>query len=57
LKREIRKMKILHICTMDNLGAGGAALRLHLGLKSLGIQSKMLVKDRKSSDGDVVQTE
>jgi len=42
---------------MDNLGAGGAALRLHLGLKSLGIQSKMLVKDRKSSDGDVVQTE
>jgi len=40
---------------MDDHGAGGAALRLHLGLKSLGANSKMLVLYRKSSDSDVVK--
>ena len=50
-------MKILHICTMDDHGAGKSALRLHLGLKSLGIDSKMLVLKRYSMDSDVVQFE
>lgn len=48
-------MKILHICTMDWGGAGKAALRLHLGLKSIGVESKMLVLHHKSSDSDVMQ--
>lgn len=36
-------MKILHICTNINGGAGIAACRLHFGLKSIGVDSKMLV--------------
>ena len=39
---------------MDNHGAGKAALRLHLGLKSLGVESKMLTLDRHSPDRDVI---
>ena len=48
-------MRIVHICTQDSGGAGTAALRLHLGLKSIGVESKMLVLDHKSSDSDVVK--
>lgn len=48
-------MKILHICRQDFGGAGIAAHRLHLGLKSSGVQSKMLVLRRISSDSDVVE--
>lgn len=48
-------MKILHICTMVTPGAGGAALRLHLGLKSIGLESKVLFSDCDSSDSDVVR--
>ncbi len=48
-------MKILQICTTDSGGAGTAALRLHLGLKSLGVQSKILVMDKQSTDEDVVR--
>ncbi len=48
-------MKVLHICTQDYGGAGIAARRLHLGLKSIGVESKMLVLHRSSSDGDVVR--
>ncbi len=36
-------MKILHICTQDNGGAGIATLRLHKGLLNLKIDSKMLI--------------
>ena len=50
-------MKILQICTMDDAGAGTAAFRLYLGLKSLGLDSKMLVLNRNSSDSDVVKIE
>ncbi len=48
-------MKVLHICTQDSGGAGIAAYRLHIGLKSIGVKSKMLVLHRSSSDGDVVR--
>jgi len=50
-------MRILHICTLDSGGAGKAALRLHLGLKSIGVKSKMLVLHRSSSDNDVIEIE
>jgi len=48
-------MKVLHISTMDNQGAGKAAFRLHSGLRSIGVESKMLVLNRTSSDQDVLQ--
>lgn len=48
-------MKVLHICTQDSGGAGIAARRLHVGLKSIGVESKMLVLHSSSSDGDVVR--
>ncbi|MCK4782107.1 MAG: hypothetical protein KAV87_00040, partial [Desulfobacteraceae bacterium] len=48
-------MKILHICTQDYGGAGIAARRLHLGLKSIGVESKMLVLHSFSSDTDIVK--
>lgn len=48
-------MKVLHICTQDPGGAGIAAYRLHIGLKSIGVESKMLVLHSSSSDGDVVR--
>ncbi len=48
-------MKVLHICTQDSGGAGIAAYRLHIGLKSIGVESKMLVLHSSSSDGDVVR--
>lgn len=41
-------MKILHISTTDDGGAGKAALRLHRGLLSLGVDSRMLVKQSTS---------
>lgn len=49
-------MKVLHICTMDTPGAGGAVIRLHLELESLGIQSKVLVLHKSSSiSNNIVQ--
>lgn len=36
-------MKILHICTNNRGGAGKAAGRLHYGLKSIGVDSGMLL--------------
>ncbi len=48
-------MKILHICTQDHGGAGKAALRAHLGLKSIGVDSKMLVLYKHSSHLDLVK--
>ncbi|MFA7682337.1 MAG: hypothetical protein WCX61_04895, partial [Candidatus Peribacteraceae bacterium] len=46
-------MKILHICTKDTGGAGKAAFRLHHGLKSIDVESKMLVLHHNTSDSDV----
>lgn len=48
-------MKILHICAQDYGGAGTAARRLHLGLRSIGVESKMLVLHSFSSDTDIVE--
>lgn len=49
-------MKILHVCTMDSMGAGKAMARIHQRLKKVpGIQSDMLVIDRTTDDKGVTQ--
>lgn len=42
-------MKILHINTFDQGGAANACTRLHLGLIELGVDSKLVVKEKKVS--------
>ena len=55
-KPKENNMRILHICTTNNGGAGKAAFRLHLGLKSIGVKTKLLVLRRSgSSNSDVVE--
>lgn len=52
--REKDKMKILHLVKKDSGGAGIAARRLHLGLKKIGVLSKMLVLESEHpADPDV----
>jgi glycosyltransferase involved in cell wall biosynthesis len=46
-------MKILHLSTNDQGGAGRAAYRLHQGLLELGIHSAMLVQTKSSDDRTV----
>lgn len=46
-------MKILHISTGNTGGAGLASERLHLGLRAIGVESKMLVL-RKRGDSEEV---
>ena len=46
-------LKVLHVCTLDHGGAGIAALRLHKGLKNVGVSSSMLVLSKQSNDPDV----
>lgn len=46
----IKNLKVLHICTADSGGAGNAAIRLHLGLISQGIDSKFLCLNKKTID-------
>lgn len=42
-------MKILHINTFDQGGAANSCIRLHIGLIELGINSKLLIKEKKVS--------
>ncbi|MEO8435094.1 MAG: glycosyltransferase family 4 protein [Pyrinomonadaceae bacterium] len=45
---------VLHISTSDNLGGSGrAAYRIHTGLRSLGVRSRMLVGIKATDDPDV----
>jgi len=48
-------MKVLHIVTQNCGGAGLAAFRLHLGLKSIGIKSKMLLLQYGLWDNDIIE--
>ena len=48
-------MKVLLISSKDYGGAGKGALMTHRALKSIGVESKLLVLRRHSSDQDVVQ--
>ncbi len=47
-------MKIRIISSQDYGGAGKAAFRLHLGLKLIGADSKMIVLNKTSGDSDVL---
>ncbi len=48
-------MNVLHLSTSDiESGAGRAAFRLHQGLKSAAVMSRMLVRAKDSSDSEVV---
>lgn len=46
-------MKVLHITYSDTGGAGTAALRLHRALLDLGVESKMLVLEKKTANEHV----
>ena len=50
-------MKVLHLATHDNGGGGGghdAAYRLHCNMRSAGVESVMVVLDKRSEDPNVV---
>jgi glycosyltransferase involved in cell wall biosynthesis len=50
-------MKILHLATHDKGGGGGghdAAFRLHCNMKSAGMESVMVVLNKRSDDPDVI---
>lgn len=54
-KKELNaKMNILHLSTSDIGGAGKAAYRLHENLLGIGLNSKMMVNNRKSDDGEIL---
>lgn len=49
------KIRVLSVCTSDNSGgAARAAYRIHLAVQEFGIDSRMFVKDKGSSDGHVI---
>lgn len=50
-------MKVVHISFSDSGGAGLAAFRLHRSLLAAGVDSKMLVADKKSDDPNVIRVE
>ena len=45
--------RVVHLCTQDFGGAGKAAYRLHKGLKTIGVNSTMLVLSKRSGDSTV----
>ncbi len=53
LKYDLRNFKVVHLCSQDYGGAGKAAYRLHKGLQQIGVNSKMLVLNKKSGDPSV----
>lgn len=48
-----RPLKVVHLATTDFGGAGKAAYRLHQGLQAAGVDSTMLVVNRKNIDPSV----
>jgi len=48
-------MKVLHITKHDMPGAGGAALRLHRGLRKAGIRSEMMALHRTANRAEVTK--
>lgn len=48
-------MKVLSVCSSDTKGgAARAAYRIHQGVKELGVDSRLFVKEKRSKDGDVI---
>lgn len=46
-------MKVVHLCMQEFGGAGKAAYRLHKGLQSIGVDSTMIVFDKKKDDPSI----
>lgn len=50
-----KPVKVLSVCSSDAKGgAARAAYRIHQGVKDLGVDSRMFVKEKKSTDSDVI---
>lgn len=50
-----RPLKVLSVCTSDaGGGAPRAAYRIHQGVRELGVDSRMFVKNKHSKDADVI---
>ena len=47
-------IKVLSVCTLLDGGAGRAAYRIHQGVRNLGVDSRMLVKYKRTNDVEVV---
>lgn len=48
-----KPIKVLSVCTSLGGGAGRAAYRIHQGVRSLGVDSRMLLKGGKSNDPNI----
>ncbi len=48
-------MKIVHLATLDHGGAGNSAFRLHQGLTAAGLDSSMLVLQKRTTDPRIRQ--
>lgn len=50
-----KSLKVLSVCASDTKGgAARAAYRIHQGVKNLGVDSRMFVKEKKTADSDVI---
>ncbi|MBQ8958954.1 MAG: glycosyltransferase family 4 protein [Bacteroidales bacterium] len=49
-----RPLKVLSVCTSLGGGAGRAAYRIHQGVRSLGVDSRMLLKNGRSHDPSIL---
>ena len=50
----IKNLRILSVCTSDSYGgAAKAAYRIHQGVRLLGVDSRMFVKNKGSQDPNV----
>lgn len=54
-QNDYKQMKVLHITSSDQNGAGLAAIRIHSSLLSNGIDSKVLCATKKSTRNEVVE--
>ena len=55
IRKNLIIMKVLHICTTDSGGAGLCCLRIHQALLNQGIDSKVLVMEKSSTDPRVAE--
>ncbi|WDN90084.1 hypothetical protein BuS5_03054 [Desulfosarcina sp. BuS5] len=53
LRHKLRNINVVNLCMQDFGGAGKAAYRLHKGLQAVGVDSTMLVLNKKSGDPSV----
>ncbi len=53
----MQNAKVLSVCTSLGGGAGRAAYRIHQGVRGLGVDSRMLLKDGRSNDPSILTLE